>query len=79
MHRDWIREREIREDIGCELRGEMACVADPDLFELGGADDEDDEPVPDTIPETQPSPSSLEADRHRMAMSMGMAVWPDPI
>jgi hypothetical protein len=53
MHRDLIREAEIAEDEPPQLRGEMVCVADPDAC---GDDDED---MPDTIPEpiTLPSPS----------------------
>jgi len=76
MHRDFIREAEIHEEeLAFELphlRGEMACVADPDA--CGDSDvyeddaerhddaSDDDEDLPETLKEpiTLPSPSQQE-------------------
>lgn len=75
MHRDFIREAEIQEEELVfelpHLRGEMACVADPDA--CGDSDvheddaerhdsGDDDEDLPETLKEpiTLPSPSQQE-------------------
>ena len=57
MHRDFIREAEIEEDAVCEHRGDPAAVADPDVC------GDEEEPLPDTVPEpTQRLPLLREHD-----------------